>query len=400
MVIVLMAAALVGWGLPAATSDPLQLDPAAVVAQAPTGAGGATTAAMDPTPKPPGPPLSALGEQQRQAEQQSWRERLTQAREALAAYEAHARYPHQSRPASEHPDQLRPFDPIAEEHPLRTPGGTAMQDVKLLTTQERVFASGPETNKVTVSLQTKDGKPVPLRFTQAVLKEVTEPGRTGQTAQRTLVPADDGRDGDSQAGDGIYSTVMRPSLQGFGSFAGRVRLELWMEYGGQPGFIFFDLIYDPGVAASWLPGVKETIERGALAMDLRLNVARAGRYVVTGRIDDANGQPLALALFNEELTPGEQPVRLWVHGRLLHDKAPAFPLVLRDVDGFLLKPDTTPDRITLPRLAGTVHRSESYALSRFSDAAWSSDERNRYLTELGADVTRAEDELQRLGGKP
>ncbi len=345
-------------------------------------------------------PLSAEGLRQRAAEREQWQVRLAQAREALATYQAHARYPHQSRPASEHPDQLHPFQPVVEEHPLRTPGGTAMDGVKLVTTQERVFASGGETNRVTVSLQNAQGRALPLRFTRAVVKEVTEPGRTAQTAERPLVPQDDGQGGDELAGDGVHTAVMNPGLQGFGNFAGRIRLELWMEHGGQPGFIYFDLMHDPGVAGRWLPGVTETIAQGALALDLRLDVVQAGRYVVNGRIDDATGKPIALALFNEELKSGPQTVRLWVHGRLLHDLQPAFPLTLRDVDGFLLRENVFPDRVMLPRLPGRVHRSQAHALSRFSPEAWPSEQRDRYLAELGKDVDVATDALKRLGGVP
>lgn len=376
-------------------SSPAPADPAAALAAAPSSLGAPQ--ASGAATKPAGPPLSPMGEQQRLAAQANWQARLAQAREALAAYEAHARYPSESRPASEHADQLRPFDRITEEHPLRTPGGTAMQGVKLLTTQERVFASGPESNTITVSLQNDQGQALPLRFTHAVIKEVTEPGRTAQTAQRPLWPQDQGQDGDAVAADGVHTAVMRPALQGFGGFAGRVRLELWMEYGGQPGFTYFDLVYDPGTAARWLPGVQESVAQGALAMDLRLDVQQAGRYVISGRVDDADGQPFALALFNEELAKGPQTVRLWVHGRLLHDKKPTFPLVLRDVDGFLLRPDTNPDRITLRRLTGSVHRTQSYALARFSPDAWSSEQRDRYLAEMGKDVDDATTQLKRLG---
>jgi hypothetical protein len=347
-----------------------------------------------------GAPLSAEGLRQRDAERQHWQARLAQAREALTVYEAHARYPHQSRPASEHSDQLHPFQPITETHPLRTPGGTAMDGVKLVTTQERVFAAGGESNKVTVSLQNGQGQALPLRFTRAVIKEVTEPGRTAQTSERPLVPQDSGQGGDELAGDGVHTAVMHPASQGFASFSGRIRLELWMEHGGQPGFTYFDLMHDPGSAGRWLPGVTESVAQGALALDLRLEVQQPGRYVVNGRIDDASGKPIAMALFNEELKSGTQTVRLWVHGRLLHDLKPAFPLSLRDVDGFLLRENAFPDRVMLPRLPGNVHRTQSYVLARFSPESWPSEQRDRYLAELGKDVDVATDQLKRLGGGP
>jgi hypothetical protein len=46
---------------------------------------------------------------------------------------------------------------------------------------------------------------------------------------------------------------------------------------------------------------------------------------------------------------------------------------------------------------GTVHTTRSYPLASFSDAEWTSEERSRYLTELGQDVVQAENKVQQLG---
>ena len=70
---------------------------------------------------------------------------------------------------------------------------------------------------------------------------------------------------------------------------------------------------------------------------LKAQVRDAGRYVVTGRVDDAKGQPFALISFNDELSAGPKEIKLNLFGKLLIDEKPAFPLTLRDVDGFLLK---------------------------------------------------------------
>jgi hypothetical protein len=198
-----------GWERPAGEQAPGGLasagvprPPAALAAPAP------------PASTPQGPPLSAEGMRQREAQRQLAQQRFDQARQALVTYETHARYPHQSRPAREHPDQLQPFQPIAEEHPLRTPGGTPMDGVKLRTTQERVFTSGDESSRVTVSLVNAQNQALPLRFTRAVIQEVTEPGRTAQTVGRPLVPTDEGQAGDDVAGDGVYTATMAPSRQG------------------------------------------------------------------------------------------------------------------------------------------------------------------------------------------
>ena len=51
----------------------------------------------------------------------------------------------------------------------------------------------------------------------------------------------------------------------------------------------------------------------------------------------------------------------------------------------------------MPRLAGAIHTSRSYALTSFSDAEWTSEERNRYLTELNKDVNEAKQQVDALG---
>lgn len=345
----------------------------------------------------PGLPLSPLGEAERQAQRALWQGRLARAQATLDGYRTSAQYPHESRPIEEHPDQRRPFDPIEEERSLRMPGGTATQGVKLLTTQERVFASGGESSRVTLALQDLQGRPLPLRVARAVIREVTPPGATASTAEFAPDANDAGRAGDARAGDGVISVLVHPAAQGFGGFAGTVRLELQLEHAGQPGFIFFDLVYSPETAAVWLPGVREAASPSGIDFFVKAQVRLPGRYVVSARIDDATGEPLALAQFNGEVGMGEQEFRLPVFGKLLHDTAPAMPLKLRDIEAFLLKPDAFPDRVMLPRRAGVQHTSRVHAIGSFSDAEWQGEEKTRYLTELGKDVDEAQRQLQRLG---
>ncbi|WP_425260593.1 hypothetical protein ACPOLB_07040 [Rubrivivax sp. RP6-9] len=343
------------------------------------------------------PAAAGLSPAQRQEQIALWRERLERAKTALANYQQAARYPDSSRPIEEHPDQVRPFEPIAEDRALRMPGGSVTPGVRLRTTQDRIFLAGLETARITVALVDADGRPQPLRVTRAMLHEVTEPGRTARTNEVAIDVNDRGSSGDLQAGDGVHSAVLQPGAQGFTDFAGTVRLTLHLDHAGQPGFLFFDLVYSPELAATWVPGVRDMAEGGDLRFVLQADVRLPGRYVVSGRIDDAAGQPVALALFNAELGGGRQAIVLPVAGRLLHDRQPAFPLRLRDVEAFLLKPDTFPDRVMLPRLAGVLHSSAVYTLDRFANAEPGGDQRARYLAELGKDVREAEQQLQQLG---
>ena len=100
------------------------------------------------------------------------------------------------------------------------------------------------------------------------------------------------------------------------------------------------------------------------------------------------------------LNTGSQQVSLQVFGRLLRDAQARFPLRLHDVEGFLLRPDTYPDRALMPALDGTVASSRKYALAQFSGAAFSSDETQRYLAEYGKDVSQAQQEVGQLQPPP
>lgn len=390
--------ALAGWLFlrePAAEAAAVDRGPAPAATAPPTAA--VLLGAPASGPMPGLAASAALTDAARQAQQAAGQMRLQRAQQALEGYRLAARYPHESRPASEHPDQLRPFDPVAEDHPLRMPGGSTAQGVRLQTTQERTFLSGNEHARVTVGLVDAQGRALPLRVQRAVLREVPQPQATARAPDLSIDLNDSGRSGDVAAGDGVFTAWVQPQLQGFGTAAGLLRLELYLDHAGQPGFLYFDFIYSPETAARWQPGIREALEGGSLAFYARAEILLPGRYVVSARVDDAQGKTFALAMFNAELPRGLQEIRLPVFGRLIHDEKPAFPLRLRDVDAFLLKPDAYPDRVMLPRLAGVLHTSRPYTLADFSDREWTSEERTRYLTELQRDVDTARQALPQPG---
>jgi hypothetical protein len=96
-------------------------------------AGAAQTAAArvgDPTPE------------QRQAELAAWKARLAQAEEQLTDYRRSTQYPNESRPISEHPDQVYPNQPVEESRPLHLGGGQVDPTVTIKTTQSRVYVAG------------------------------------------------------------------------------------------------------------------------------------------------------------------------------------------------------------------------------------------------------------------
>lgn len=345
-----------------------------------------------------------LAQADRSAERALWRQRLQRARHTLDSYREATRYPHHSRPAAEHADQMQPNRPIAEGRPLREPGAPVVEGLILRTTQERVFSLGDEGVLFTVAVVDAEGQPLPLQVPRAVAHE--GPGGARPALDRRPAPTvavaftDDGHGGDAQAGDGVLSFRLQPAREGFAELDGVIRIELALQSGDQRGYAYFDVIHSPAAPATWAGAVREAVEAGSLSLYLPVQVQQPGRYVATGRIDDARGRSFALVSFNDELGAGTQQIRLQVFGRLLRDRQPEFPLTLRDVDAFLLKPDTFPDRALMARRDGPVHRTRSYALAAFSDAEWTSEERDRYLTEYTRDVDEAEDHLKELGSGP
>ncbi len=344
----------------------------------------------------PGPrrPLSAA----EHAEQRAlWTQRLERSTQVRDSYRLATRYPPESRPLREHPDQRRPYQPIVEELPLRLPGSGVKEGIRLRTRQDRVFLNGTESAVVSVTAVDGNGQVLPLTVHRAVLHEGAT-GQNGSTAPEVALPLhDDGSQGDAVAGDGTWTTTVRPVSLGFGQFSGVLRLELSLQSGTQPGYTYFDFIVSPSVPATWSGPAREALEAGSLNFYLPVMVRQAGRYVITGRVDDAAGKPVALVSFNGEVAAGAQAFKLPVFGKLVRDLKPQFPLTLRDVDGFLLQPDAFPDRATMARRAGSVWVSASYPLLSFADTEWRSEERDRYLSEYNKDVDQALDQLRQLG---
>jgi hypothetical protein len=310
----------------------------------------------------------------------------------LCSYRAGSRYPAGSRPIAENADQNYPNNPVTETHPMRLQGGGADTSVQLQTSQSRVYMASNEA--VAFSLRAVDaaGQVQPLVITRAVAQGITYDG-TRQTPQVSVPFADDGGGADPVPNDGAFAGVLAPAQTGLAGFAGTVRTEVRYSVNGKNGAVIFDVIYTPELPATWTGQVREAVENGSLNFYLPAEVRMPGRYIISGRVDDARGKPFALLTFNDVLGPGPNEVRLTMFGKLMRDQDAALPLTLRDVDGYLLKENTDPDRALMPRLEGKVFTGKNHPLKGFSDAEWQSEERSRYLTEFAKDVMLAKNAL-------
>lgn len=336
------------------------------------------------------------------------KKRLELAEHTYNSYQSSTKYPQASRPIAEHPDQVYPNKPIEDSHALRKGNGQVDASITVQTTQSRVFVGSKESVSFSVSAVDKSGNRLAVFVTRAIARAIPSKA-SGAAPQETMNFTDDGQQGDLRSGDGIYSGTITPSATSFGNFNGTVRVEVRFNVGDNAGTVNFDFIYTPDVPATWAGAgtgagaatIREAQENGSLNFYMKANVIQAGRYLVNGRVDDASGKPLALVTFNDVLSAGNHEIRLQVFGKLIRDQQPTFPLTLRDVDGYLLKEDTDPDRAMMQRLIGTVHVSKKYVANSFSETEWDSEQRRRYLEELAKDVEQSKNEvgnLQKAGG--
>lgn len=341
-----------------------------------------------------GPEGAALTEA-RLRQIQLWHQRHERAQHVYETYRNATRYPPTARPIAEHPDQVTPFAPAQEDTVMRDPAGKPVAGFRIRSTQDRVFVTGAESVRLTIEAVDANGGPVPLLVRHSAAQSLADT-KMLVTVVRVPVPfVDDGSGVDVAAGDGRYSAQFTPASQGFGAQPGTIRVVMELQVDGKPGAAAFDVVYDPDVPGTW-SGVREALEDGDLHFYLKAQVSQPGRYVASARLQDANGVPFAVLQYNDEVAAGAVEFRLSVPGLLVHDHRPAFPLRLVDVEAFLLKPDTFPDRAMMPRLAGVVHTTAVYQIDNFAAQEWRSEQRDRYLAEYIKDLVRAEDELSRL----
>ncbi len=323
-------------------------------------------------------------------------EQVRQTDHTYCSYLAGTKYPPASRPMGEQPDQAYPNQPVTETTPMRGEGGrSADANVLLQSSQSRVFMVAGEAAAFSLRAVDPSGATLPLVITRAVAQGMTF-GGARPASQLALPFADDGRGADPVAGDGAHAAVLAPASGALASFNGTIRTEVRYSVNGKSGIHLFDVVYSPEVPAVWSGPAREAVEAGSQVFLLKAEVRQPGRYIVTGRVDDAAGKPFALATFNDVLQSGSQEIKLTVFGKLLRDQEPALPLILRDVDGYLLKENTDPDRALMPRLEGKVLATRSHPLKNYSDAEWESEERSRHLKEFSRDAAQSRAALAAL----
>ena len=305
-------------------------------------------------------------------------------------YKQATRYPPESQPLRDHSDRMHPFAPVGRSLPLKS-RGQASADVQVQLTQERLGLTGAESTRLFVRCEDSLHATVACAVQNARINVAPHlpADRAARFPPAAIAFADDGRGGDDGANDGTHTALLQPSAQGFAGYSGPLHITFTVQAGSEAGELFFDLLYGATTPARFTGKVREAVEAGSLSLYVEVEVKQAGRYILTGRVDDNRDQPFAYAQFADALSQGTQEVKLQVFGKLIRDESPSWPLKLRDLDGFILFEDRDPDRQELAPLPGVVYRTQIHSPGEFSADEWQSEERDRHLKELEKDVHEA-----------
>ncbi|MDI1450848.1 hypothetical protein [Polyangium sp. 6x1] len=316
--------------------------------------------------------------------------RLERARHTLEGYVQSTRYPPGARPLSEKPDLQKPHSVAKSKQPLARPDHK-LTDAHVTLEQDRLYLVGDEAARLVVSCATSEG---PARC--EVLRAEARVPET--MPQASTIPAAPVAFADEGAGGSTIAALFAPAKEGFGGYYGPIAVNLALRIEGEEGGAGFDVVYTPAPPARFTGDVREVLEDGSLCLYLRLAVDKPGRYIVVGRVDDAEGDGFAYLEHNDPLGAGAQDAKMCIFGKLVLDERAKSPFVLRDVEAYLLKEDTYPDRELVPGRDGPFYTTKAYPESVFSDAEWQSEERDRHIKEFTKDVKEAEGELEAAGG--
>ncbi|HET9619974.1 MAG TPA: hypothetical protein VFP84_01315 [Kofleriaceae bacterium] len=309
--------------------------------------------------------------------------RVQRAQQTLDNYVQATKYPPTSRPLREHPDLIEPLNKV-DHRQILVPGGQA----RLRLRYDRTFVVGDDAVVIRLSGEDSAGNPAPCEILSANASAAPVGPDAGKLAAVPLVFTGDG--------PGSFTTRFQPGKQGFAQHLGGIRIAVHARVADEDGTPSFDLYYTPTPPAVFTRAVREVLDNGSLTLNLGINVHKAGRYLINARVDDANGNGFAFLAFNDEVAEGAQEIPLVVFGKLIHDGHAGAPFKLRDVEGFLLKEDTDPDRELVQPLLGTVYTTQAYPQSAFSDQEWQSEQRTRTIDEF----TRNLKDLKQQAGSP
>jgi hypothetical protein len=261
--------------------------------------------------------------------------------------------------------------------------------------------SGDESVALLIACETSEG-PAPCEVLSSIARSgpfsAAASDRSAQKPERSSGVTFQPIEIPEGAGEGLSGSAMRavftPGAQGFEGYHGPIGIFMDLRVEGEEGRTGFDIEYTPAPPAVFTGQVREALEEGSLSLYVGVRVEKAGRYVLQARVDDAAGRSFAFLSFNDELPSGLTEAKLRLFGKLILDEKAEAPFRLRDVEGFLLKENTHPDRELMPTHEGVLFTTKPYTTREFSDSEWQSEERERHVNEFKKDVEEARKALE------
>ena len=283
-------------------------------------------------------------------------------------------YPEDSRPLSPADRRfLEPDRPAAERRPVMPGPGAgrgAASGLEVIFTADRRGITGREALTTTLAVF-REGEGGPLPVDVLAAEVLTAPARAAPARRLSRLDLrDDGGGGDETAGDRIHTGVLFPQGAGLRSSGPHVvRVRFRAEAVEGEASLPFHYTAERDIPARFAGPVTDRIEHGSLIVEVGVEVARAGTYVIDANLHGAAG-PLARATARAELGRGAGRVPLRFYGMILRESGADGPYRLGELRGYRFAPGERPDRQMMPRWTGE-HETAPYRASDFTDRPWS-----------------------------
>ncbi len=168
-----------------------------------------------------------------------------------------------------------------------------------------------------------------------------------------------------------WSTEL-PIAETFGNHHGTILLSVAFTYGRNREQIDEIRIFQTPEPPAQLTGTfYDQIVDGSLRTDIGVNVAVPGFYRFDANLYDANGKPIAFAVFKGELVAGHGNIPFDFFGKVLRDAGKPGPYSIGEIRGYRFLDAQHPDRERLPDHSPR-YRTQAYTLSQFSDTVYTS----------------------------
>ena len=359
-------------------------------------------------------------------------------REELARYESWAQYPPDSRLLNESAVDL--IDPYNAELPAETvlrraPGDCEeTEDGRLINCQEPPTESGVFCTFVperTISTGLREMKVFLRCYRQSRLRgSANLPLRSIAPRvywrplgdrERIFPPVthgDEGRNGDAEADDYLYTFVVGHGREHWGW----MDLEVSFEVEGLRHFQGCTWFSTPQIVAEFQTTMTDNIDDGHLVVSVPVEVNKQGYYEFDANLQekDGNRRFVASSTWKGELTEGLQTIRFRFWGKIIRDTGADGPYVVREIRGRRKNSDITPAmmeraaryepekvlELVRSELVSLKERPEplfeylepvvephitaDYDADEFSDEVWDSAAKNRRIRLLQSLIERGE----------